>query len=68
MLGLAGEMRLLPRLLFCSIKASSATADSGPWLKRVPHRIALGAHRKSRISLVNTRLAGSSFQKKWKDL
>ena len=40
MLGLAGEKRLLPRLLLY-VKTSSATADSGPWLKGVPHRIAL---------------------------
>jgi len=45
MLGLAGEKRLLPRLLLY-VKTSSATADSGPWLKRVPHHICPGADRK----------------------
>jgi len=67
MLGLAGEKRLLPRL-FAARETSSATADSGPWLKRVPTTSAPGADRKLRVPLVHTPFPGSSFQKKWKDL
>src|SRR5215213_8178442 len=44
-------------------KTSSATADSGPWLKRVPHRICPGGDRKLRVAPLHTRFPGTSFQK-----